>query len=174
MSKSKLLAVGLVAVAVIGVPAASALSLDALALALVALPGAVAAALLLDVRTRLRTRNRRAEAWQRATDRRIDALEQSLARLPTRGQVSTPKDVSSAAGQVTSRLTEVQDQLTATTQRLENPPARAGVPTHEDLLGTVRVLQAQYEGRLDRAQSSLDEAVRALREQLDAPSSTAE
>jgi len=34
--------------------------------------------------------------------------------------------------------------------------------THEDLLGTIRLLQAQYVGRLDRAQDSLDAATAAL------------
>lgn len=42
-------------------------------------------------------------------------------------------------------------------------PARtAPTTTHEDLLGTIRLLQAQYVGRLDRAQDSLDAATAAL------------
>lgn len=51
--------------------------------------------------------------------------------------------------------------------RVQQPRARADVATHEDLVGTVRVIQARYEGRLDRAQTSLNEAVRVLRTQVD-------
>lgn len=124
MSKSYLLAMTVVVVAVVGAPVAYALSWPALALALVAVPGAVAAAVALDVRRRLAERTRRAEAWQADLDRTLERLATAVAR----------------------------------------PPARADVPSHEDLLGTVRVIQAQYEGRIDRAQASLDEAVRALHE----------
>lgn len=166
MSKSKLLSVALVAVAVIGAPLASALSFDHVALGLVALPGAVAAALLLDVRTRVRTRHRRAEAMNRALDRRLDEIEAALGRLPSRDQVATPSHVRSAAARVEAQVATSASQ---TVQALERPPARTGVPTHEDLIGTVRLIQAQYEGRLDRAQRSLDDAVRALH-RPDAPS----
>lgn len=62
---------------------------------------------------------------------------------------------------VTRRLAELP---TAEAHR----PARADGPTHDDLIGTVKVIQAQYTGRLDRAQRSLDEAVEALRAHLDA------
>lgn len=52
---------------------------------------------------------------------------------------------------------------------LQRPPARADGLTHEDLLGAIRVIQAQHEGRLERAQGSLDEAVRTLRANLPPP-----
>lgn len=158
----------LLVVAVIGAPLASSLSFDAVALGIVALPGAIAAALLLDVRTRIRVRHRRDEAMHRALERRFEELERALDELPRRGQVATAQDVRRAAAKVEA---EVTSSASRTVEALERPPARAGVPTHEDLIGTVRVIQAQYEGRLDRAQRSLDEAVRALR-QPDAPSGT--
>lgn len=124
MSKSYLLAVAVLAVAVVGAPVAYALSWPALALALVAVPGALAAVVALDVRRRLAERTRRAEAWQADLDRRLESLATAVAR----------------------------------------PPARADVPSYEDLVGTVGVIQARYEGRIDRAQASLDEAVQALHE----------
>lgn len=128
MSKSSIAAVGLLVVVLAGAPVAHALGWEAVTVALVALPGAVAAVVALDIRARLRERVRRAEAWQRTLERRVEAM--------------------------------------ATAQ--ERPPARADVPTREDLVGTVGVLQAQYTGRLDRAQRSLDDAVQALRAHLDA------
>lgn len=44
------------------------------------------------------------------------------------------------------------------------PVAAKAVPatTNDDLMGTIRLLQAQYVGRLDRAQTSLEEATDAL------------
>lgn len=42
------------------------------------------------------------------------------------------------------------------------PAASAPATTEEDLLGTIRLLQAQYVGRLDRAQDSLELATTAL------------
>lgn len=159
MSRSKLLAVVLVVVAMIGAPVAQALSFEAVALGLVALPGVVAAALVLDVRTRGRVSARATAAWQRSADKRLGELEQALERLPQGAQVSGPDDLNRAVQVITERIQAAE-------QTLERPPVRAGIPTHDDLIGTVRVIQAQYEGRLDRAQSSLDEAVRALRDQL--------
>ena len=42
------------------------------------------------------------------------------------------------------------------------PASAASTSTEEDLMGTIRLLQAQYVGRLDRAQDSLDLATAAL------------
>lgn len=42
------------------------------------------------------------------------------------------------------------------------PASSAPATTEEDLLGTIRLLQAQYVGRLDRAQDSLELATTAL------------
>ena len=42
------------------------------------------------------------------------------------------------------------------------PSRTAPTTTQEDLLGMIRLLQAQYVGRLDRAQDSLDAATAAL------------
>lgn len=127
MSKSSVVVGGLLVVALVGAPVAYALGWHEVVAALVTLPGVVAAVLALDVRTRLRERVRKAEAWQRALEMRVDKVAAKA-----------------------------------------RPPARAEAPTYDDLLGTVRVIQAQYTGRLDRAQSSLDEAVQALQAQLDA------
>src|SRR5690625_3228639 len=136
------------------------LSLEPVALALVALPGAVAAVLLLDIRTRLRVRTRRAASWQRGVDERLSSLEGAVRRLPVHPEVAVPGDVERAVDAITERIQAAENAL-------ERPPVRAGAATHEDLIGTVRVIQAQYEGRLDRAQASLDEAVRALRAELE-------
>lgn len=43
------------------------------------------------------------------------------------------------------------------------PAATAAPPTQQDVIGTVRVLQAQYLGRLDRLQGDVEEALAALR-----------
>ena len=42
------------------------------------------------------------------------------------------------------------------------PAKTAPATTEEDLMGTIRLLQAQYVGRLDRAQDSLELATAAL------------
>lgn len=48
-------------------------------------------------------------------------------------------------------------------QRSVAAPAKAApAATEEDLMGTIRLLQAQYVGRLDRAQDSLELATTAL------------
>lgn len=48
-------------------------------------------------------------------------------------------------------------------QRPIAAPAKAApATTEEDLMGTIRLLQAQYVGRLDRAQDSLELATAAL------------
>lgn len=73
------------------------------------------------------------------------------------------------------RVRGAEEWQRAVVRRLEQlptaeaqPRARADVATYDDLIGTVRVIQAQYTGRLDHAQHSLDEAVRALRAHIDA------
>lgn len=68
-------------------------------------------------------------------------------------------------GQRSRRWQKEMDRQVAVLQR---PPARADALTHEDLLGAIRLIQDQHEGRLERAQSSLDEAVRTLRAHLPA------
>lgn len=59
---------------------------------------------------------------------------------------------------------DLDRRLETLSTAVTRPPARADVPSYEDLVGTVGVIQARYEGRLDRAQASLDEAVQALHE----------
>lgn len=172
MSKSKLLSIALLAVAVIGAPVAVLLSFEAVALGLAALPGAIAAALALDIRTRTRAQARSTAAWQRSTDARLGQLEHGLERVPTRAQVVAAEDVERIVQGLEDRVVE---QIRTTREALERPPVRADVPTHDDVLGTVRVIQARYEGRLDRAQAALDETVAALRAQLkDSPTGRSE
>ncbi|WP_109472743.1 hypothetical protein [Ornithinimicrobium cavernae] len=55
------------------------------------------------------------------------------------------------------------------------PPALEAPPVSEvDVVGTVRVLQAQFTGRLDRMQASLDQAVAQLRDVADREPSAAQ
>lgn len=60
------------------------------------------------------------------------------------------------------------DQVRATA--VETPPVDLETPVEEtraDMLGAVRVLQAQYTARLDRLQAAVDEAVTELRHESD-------
>lgn len=49
-------------------------------------------------------------------------------------------------------------------------PVTAPTASPDDVVGTVRFLQAQYVGRLDRMQTALDEAIATLRDRGDATS----
>jgi len=49
------------------------------------------------------------------------------------------------------------------TQQETEPAPVAAPPTQQDVVGTVRVLQAQYLGRLDQLQADVEEALLALR-----------
>lgn len=55
---------------------------------------------------------------------------------------------------------------------LPGPTSVAPTAAPEDVVGAVRLLQAQYVGRLDRMQTTLDEALVALRDRDDASTPT--
>lgn len=59
------------------------------------------------------------------------------------------------------RVRETRRFLHQELRRLDSVgPQRAPAPTSEDVVGTVRALQAQYTGRLDRLQDAVDEVLR--------------
>lgn len=56
-----------------------------------------------------------------------------------------------------------QQRMAVVEDELLRRAARAEAATQDDVLGTVRLIQEQYVGRLDRAQAELEEAAAALR-----------
>jgi len=56
-----------------------------------------------------------------------------------------------------------QERLAAVEDELLRRGARVEAATQDDVLGTVKLLQEQYVGRLDRAQAELEQAAAALR-----------
>lgn len=67
----------------------------------------------------------------------------------------------------------VRDQVRAAIPegQLEMPtaPTAPVMATPEDVVGAVRILQAQYVGRLDRMQTSLDETMALLQDRTSTP-----
>ena len=60
------------------------------------------------------------------------------------------------------RVRELRSFVKTQVATIDTTGGRAA-PSQEDVVGTVRALQAQYTGRLDRMQESIDQAVAVVR-----------
>lgn len=175
---------GLVAViiALVGVPLTYAVSWYEITVLLLVLPGAAAVIISLDIHRRVIKNTRRWNRWQRSVDERIERLcdgieemRQSRAELMNRvvsvkkgvaGLNQATDDIERGVVDLSQHHADLKQDILTELREIRQPKARADVVSPEDLRGTVRLIQAQYEGRLDRAQGSLDDAVRILRMQL--------
>lgn len=54
---------------------------------------------------------------------------------------------------------EIRSRPLPPAEPVQLPTELPAQPTHDDLLGTVRLMQAQYTGRLDRLQSAVERAL---------------
>lgn len=156
-------ALGVVILAVVGAPLTYALDLPLVAILLATVPGAIAACVSIDLHRRARDRHVDQVERQRTADRRLRALQRISAQRNE--QLDTMADrVESHRANDECWHTEVGKRLEVVQKLVKQPPlARADAVTQQDLLGSLEVLQAGYEGRLDRAQSALEEATRAIR-----------
>lgn len=73
-----------------------------------------------------------------------------------------------------SRIKQIVRKTTPPRKVLKQPPPPPPRAAEQDLLGAVRVLQAQYLGRLDRLQTEVEHALRELRDVNDSTGRTVE
>lgn len=156
-------ALGVVVLALIGLPIAYGLGQQLVTVLFAVAPSAVAAVVAVDLHRQTRRHLRDELEWKRTADRRLRAIQHSQERFDERRTNADLTQADAVDGILAPRELAQQQSL-----------ARADAVTHEDLLGAVKVLQAGYEGRLDRAQAVLEAAVHVLKIERGASSETVE
>ena len=117
-------ALGVVILAVVGVPVAYVLDSPGVAMTAAALPGAVAALVVLDLHRRTRDRHRKTVEWEKKVDRRLGALTKfgqhgSPARAATLTQEDLLGAVQVLGARYEARLDRAQATLEEATRALQ-------------------------------------------------------